>query len=290
MKFQRQVVPASHPVDDVLPTVSSASALGSVVNSVSEKEGSVGIPTLPAVLSTQALRSVAVPVSEKEGSVGVPTLPAILPACALGSVENSASEKEKPCGFSHTARSFVLCATCLRVRSAEVAIFQFRKKSRFSRIFASFRAEQLGLEPWQAHSYGVADWRSDPATKIHVIFSSAQGRRMQQNVFKCQQTSSRHASLERSHVEGSFGVLGTRTGAKSSGRCSTPGKFDISPSRRSGHLIFPAGQTQSMDSTGKGALVQCSATELQLSFRHSSHKGSVPSFVRQHTRTSTYAQ
>ena len=51
VKFQNQVVPAIHPVDDVLPTVSSASALGSVVNPVSEKEGIVGIPTRPAVLS-----------------------------------------------------------------------------------------------------------------------------------------------------------------------------------------------------------------------------------------------
>ena len=51
VKFQSQVVPTIHPVDDVLPTVSSASALVSVENSASEKKGRVGFPTRPAVLS-----------------------------------------------------------------------------------------------------------------------------------------------------------------------------------------------------------------------------------------------
>ena len=128
VKFQIQVVPASHPVDDVLPTVSSASA---VVN----------------------------PVSEKEGSVGIPTLPAVLPACALGSVENSASEKEGRVGFSRTARSFVLCATCLRVRSAEVAIFQFRKKVTIQPHFRKFSrgaARTRALASSQLRSCGLA--------------------------------------------------------------------------------------------------------------------------------------
>ena len=77
-------------------------------------------------------------VLRRRGRVGLPTLPAVLSCAPEGRCFPCVSEGGHFCPVCHL--SSVSVPQTLQFSSSA-------KKSRFSRIFASFRADQLGLDP-----------------------------------------------------------------------------------------------------------------------------------------------